>query len=113
MYGRLHASNLLEIADKLDAGERLTLDDGRRLFACRDLLMVGWLANRRRETLHAGGTSMYVGASPLLALDGISSVHALSIMHDGLQPSPATRPPSSHSSYGFGPVTDLGLSSSA
>ena len=56
MYRRLQASHLLDIADQLDAGERLTLDDGCRLFACRDLLTIGWLANRRREKLHAGRT---------------------------------------------------------
>jgi aminodeoxyfutalosine synthase len=53
---RLHASNLLDIARKLDAGERLTLDDGCRLFESPDLLTVGWLANRRREQLHDGRT---------------------------------------------------------
>ncbi|MEO8260717.1 MAG: aminofutalosine synthase MqnE [Acidobacteriota bacterium] len=56
MSTRLQAAHLSDIADKLEAGERLTLDDGRRLFACRDLLLVGWLANRRREQLHAGRT---------------------------------------------------------
>ena len=53
---RLQAAHLRDIADKIDADERLTLDDGRRLFACRDLLTVGWLANRRREKLHGGRT---------------------------------------------------------
>ena len=56
MLDRLQASHLLDIADKLDAGERLTLDDGCRLFACPDLLTIGWLANRRREQLYAGRT---------------------------------------------------------
>jgi aminodeoxyfutalosine synthase len=56
MRGRLQASHLLDIADKLDARERLTLDDGRRLFECGDLLAVGWLANREREKRHGGHT---------------------------------------------------------
>jgi aminodeoxyfutalosine synthase len=53
---RLQASHLLDIADKLDAGARLTLDDGRRLFECDDLLGVGWLANRDRERRHGDQT---------------------------------------------------------
>jgi aminodeoxyfutalosine synthase len=53
---RLQASHLLDVADKLDAGERLTLDDGRRLFESDDLLAVGWLANREREKRHGGQT---------------------------------------------------------
>ena len=43
-------------ADKLDTGTRLELDDGLRLFACPDLLALGWLANREREKRHAGRT---------------------------------------------------------
>src|SRR2546430_1583923 len=53
---RLGSAGLLDIADKLDARERLTLDDGRRLFECADLLSVGWLANREREKRHGGRT---------------------------------------------------------
>jgi aminodeoxyfutalosine synthase len=56
MRARLQASHLLDIADKLDARERLTLDDGCRLFECEDLLAVGWLANREREKRHGGQT---------------------------------------------------------
>src|SRR6186997_3096123 len=43
MHDRLAAAHLLDIADKLDAHERLTL-------------AVGWLANRERERRHAGRT---------------------------------------------------------
>ena len=46
----------LDIAEKLDAGERLDLDDGVRLFECPDLLAVGWLANREREKRHGART---------------------------------------------------------
>jgi aminodeoxyfutalosine synthase len=49
MRRRLAAAGLTEVADKLDAGVRLTLEDGVRLFECPDLLAVGWLANRERE----------------------------------------------------------------
>src|SRR4026209_1212824 len=56
MLSRLADARLLDIADKLEAGERLTLDDGRRLFECDDLLSVGWLANREREKRHGDRT---------------------------------------------------------
>jgi aminodeoxyfutalosine synthase len=49
---RLRAAGLADIDEKLRARERLTLDDGVRLFACPDLLAVGWLANREREQRH-------------------------------------------------------------
>ena len=45
-------AGLPDIADKLDAGVRLDLDDGVRLFDAPDLLAVGWLANREREKRH-------------------------------------------------------------
>jgi aminodeoxyfutalosine synthase len=56
MRARLADANLLDIADKLDAGARLTLDDGVRLFEHPDLLAVGWLANREREKRHGART---------------------------------------------------------
>src|SRR3954470_9862918 len=56
MLDRLHASALTDIADKLDGGLRLTLEDGIRLFDAPDLLAVGWLAHREREKRHAGRT---------------------------------------------------------
>ena len=56
MRSRLAACGLADIADKLDAGVRLTGDEGIRLFDCPDLLPVGWLANREREKRHAANT---------------------------------------------------------
>jgi aminodeoxyfutalosine synthase len=53
---RLEAAGLSDIAGKLEAGVRLSLEDGVRLFACPDLLAVGWLANREREARHGGRT---------------------------------------------------------
>ncbi len=53
---RLRDGGLMEVAEKLDAGTRLDLDDGLRLFASPDLLAVGWLANREREKRHSGQT---------------------------------------------------------
>jgi aminodeoxyfutalosine synthase len=54
--GRLRTAGLAEIDDKLQAGERLTLEDGVRLFECADLLAVGHLANREREKRHGDKT---------------------------------------------------------
>ena len=53
---RLHSIGLADIADKVDAAERLTLEDGVRLFECHDVHAVGWLANREREKRHGGRT---------------------------------------------------------
>ena len=54
--GRLAPAGLAHVADKLDAGVRLDLADGVRLFESPDLLAVGWLANREREKRHGGRT---------------------------------------------------------
>jgi aminodeoxyfutalosine synthase len=53
---RFATAGLAAIADKLDAGERLSFEDGVRLFACPDLLAVGALANREREKRHGART---------------------------------------------------------
>src|SRR5579864_1484399 len=47
---------LSEIVRELDRDERLTGEDGVRLFACPDLHALGWLANREREKRHEGRT---------------------------------------------------------
>ena len=56
MYARIASAGLREVADKLDGGIRLELEDGVRLFTCPDLLAVGWLANREREKRHGDRT---------------------------------------------------------
>ena len=56
MWARLRAAGLDDVADRVDAGKRLTLDDGIRLFAAPDLFAVGWLANRERELRHGART---------------------------------------------------------
>ena len=48
---RLHAIRL-----KVDAGERLSFEDGITLYRTPDLLGVGWLANQVRERLHGNNT---------------------------------------------------------
>jgi aminodeoxyfutalosine synthase len=47
---------LKPIADKVLAGERLTIDDGILLYRSPDLLAVGWLANYVREKRHGNVT---------------------------------------------------------
>ena len=56
MHDRLVTAGLQEVASKLDAGARLSLDDGLRLIECPDLFAVGWLANRERERRHGDDT---------------------------------------------------------
>lgn len=53
---RLERAGLAPIARKLEAGERLTLEDGVRLFESPDTLALGWLANREREKRHGDQT---------------------------------------------------------
>lgn len=50
---------LEDIAGKVERGERLSFEDGVRLYRERDLLAVGALANRVRERLH-GDKTYYV-----------------------------------------------------
>jgi len=47
---------LRAIAGKVEAGERLSLDDGVTLYRSPDLLGVGWMANRVRERMHGNVT---------------------------------------------------------
>jgi aminodeoxyfutalosine synthase len=49
---RIRNAGIADIAERLAAGERLSVDDGVRLFECPDLLAVGHLANRERERRH-------------------------------------------------------------
>jgi len=50
---------LLEIARKVQAGTRLSIEDGRKLYACPDVTAVGALAHYRRTALH-GDKTFYV-----------------------------------------------------
>ncbi len=56
MQTRLRDLGLDDIDARLEAGERLTFDDGVRLFDCPDTLALGWLANREREKRHGART---------------------------------------------------------
>jgi aminodeoxyfutalosine synthase len=53
---RLADAGLADVAAKLDAGVRLDLADGVRLFESPDHHAVGWLANREREKRHGDRT---------------------------------------------------------
>src|SRR5260221_11502450 len=56
VLSRVSAAGLSDITEKLDAGVRLELEDGVRLFECPDLLAVGALANRECEKRHGSRT---------------------------------------------------------
>ena len=56
MNDRLSAAGLSAISQKIAAGERLTIEDGVRLFECPDLFAVAHLANRERERRHGRRT---------------------------------------------------------
>src|ERR1041384_5347364 len=56
MRNRLVNSTISDIAEKLEARERLSFDDGVRLFKCPDLQLIGSLANREREKRHGART---------------------------------------------------------
>src|SRR5919106_447179 len=53
---RLRAAGIADIVESLDAGRRLSFDDGVRLFESPDLLALGLLANREREKRHGSQT---------------------------------------------------------
>lgn len=56
MDARLRRAGLTDIAAKVESGERLSFDEGVRLFEAPDVLAVGWLANRVRERRHGHRT---------------------------------------------------------
>jgi aminodeoxyfutalosine synthase len=56
VQARIAQAGLADIASKVDAGERLSFEDGVRLFQCSDTLALGWLANRERERRHGART---------------------------------------------------------
>ena len=56
MRSRLARAGLAEIAEKVEAKERLSFADGVRLLESQDLLALGWIANRERERRHGART---------------------------------------------------------
>jgi aminodeoxyfutalosine synthase len=53
---RIKSAGLQTIAEKVDAKERLSFEDGVALFNSTDLLALGWIANRERERRHGART---------------------------------------------------------
>jgi len=49
MDALLQKAGFADLYDKVSAGERLSIEDGRRLFASNDILALGYLANVVRE----------------------------------------------------------------
>ncbi|MGB9826788.1 MAG: aminofutalosine synthase MqnE, partial [Desulfofundulus sp.] len=61
MYQFHHATEELKaIAEKVQAGERLSFEDGVRLFKSGDLLTIGFLANLVRERKNGSRTYFIV-----------------------------------------------------
>ena len=56
MHSRLAAAGLSNIAEKVQAKERLSFEEGVTLFNSTDLLALGWIANRERERRHGART---------------------------------------------------------
>ncbi len=56
MARRLRNGPLADIFGKVEAGVRLSLEDGLRLYRSEDINGVGWMANLTRERLHGGVT---------------------------------------------------------
>ena len=54
---------LESILEKVQAGERLTLDDGVAMYRSPDLLTLGYMANLVRERLHGDPSHEYTIAS--------------------------------------------------
>jgi aminodeoxyfutalosine synthase len=56
MHSRLVNAGLATIAEKVEAKQRLSFDDGVTLFQSKDLFALGWMANRERERRHGART---------------------------------------------------------
>ena len=52
----IERAGLADIHDKVRAGQRLSADDGLRLYASDELPILGYLANMVRERLSADST---------------------------------------------------------
>ncbi|MEQ1574978.1 MAG: aminofutalosine synthase MqnE [Vicinamibacterales bacterium] len=88
MTSRIAAAGLADIDAKLRAKERLTFEDGVRLFESSDLLVVGWLANREREERH--GARTYFNYNLRLEPTNVCEASCLFCSFARLQPSDAS-----------------------
>ncbi|MBI2131460.1 MAG: aminofutalosine synthase MqnE [Candidatus Tectomicrobia bacterium] len=62
MARRLRRGDLQDIFGKVEAGERLSFEDGLRLYAAPDLNAVGFMANLVRERMHGDRTYFNVNS---------------------------------------------------
>ena len=56
MARRLRRGPLVDIFEKVEAGERLSFEEGVRLYETPDINGVGYMANLTRERLHGDVT---------------------------------------------------------
>lgn len=56
MRARVLEGPLGDVLEKAEAGERLSFEDGVRLYEAEDVNAVGWMANLARERLHGNRT---------------------------------------------------------
>jgi aminodeoxyfutalosine synthase len=87
MRARLESAGVADVADKVAAAERLTFDDGVRLFRTSDLLAVGWIANRERERRH--GRRTYFNHNLRLEATNVCEASCLFCSFARLKPSDA------------------------
>jgi aminodeoxyfutalosine synthase len=80
----LRSLRLSDIADKVEARERLSLEDGVALFTCPNLHAVGWLANRERERRH--GTRTYYNVNLRLEATNVCAATCLFCSFSRLKP---------------------------
>ena len=100
---------------------RLELEDGVRLFACPDVLALGWLANREREQRHGARTyynfnirieatnvcvasCLFCSFARLRPGDPGSYLMSLEQVWDKLRIAPTSRSPKSTSSTACTPI---------
>src|SRR3712207_9476041 len=73
MHWAFQNSNLRDIAEKVEAGERLSFDDGIRLYESNELLLVGKLAdlvNQRRN-----GNNVYFVQNHRITPTNVCALH--------------------------------------
>ena len=57
MQHAFHNAGLDPVYEKITAGQRLEIEDGERLFACPNPILLGQLAHMRRTGLHGQNTT--------------------------------------------------------
>ena len=70
-----HNSEFRDIQEKVEKGERLSFEDGVRLFQSNDLPFLGWLANQMRERLN--GKKVYYSVNLHLNHTNVCTAHCV------------------------------------